>query len=119
MDEQYALHGRRYEARMRRVAEGEAAFRSKQAHTVAYLRRFKAFIAETDQKRSRAEKKEQDERKQKEDREGELTALHSTLAAHRRRRDSVKRKNGGETAHTAHSPHACAHCCFSLVRPAG
>ena len=102
LDEQYALHVRRYEARMRRVAEGEAAFRSKQAHTVAYLRRFKGFIAETDQKRVRAEKKEQDERRQKEDKDGELTALQHTLAAHRRSRDSVKRKNGGETAHTTH-----------------
>ena len=94
LDEQYALHVRRYEARMRRVAEGEAAFRVKQANTIAYLRRFKGFIAETDQKRSRAEKKEHEERKQKEEKDGELGLLNAQLARSKRSRDRIKRKNG-------------------------
>ena len=87
---------------MRRVSEGEAAFRAKQANTIAYLRRFKGFIAETDQKRSRAEKKEHDERKQKEDKGGELIALNAQLARSRRSRDRMARKNGTTSSCTLH-----------------
>ena len=102
LDEQYAAHALRYAERMRRVREGEAAYADKRAHTVAYLRRFKAFIAETDTKRLRAEKKEAEERRCREDKERELQALHHQLRRALRRRAVVQRRAAVYRAYRAY-----------------
>ena len=62
MDDKLAKMKRDYEIRIRKVKQGEIQFKEKQRSTIAYLRKFKAFIVETDTKRNRAEKKKADER---------------------------------------------------------
>ena len=92
LDELYAAHVLAYEERMARLREGERRYGERRQQTVAYLRRFKSFIAETDTKRLRAEKKEAEERRGKEEKEEELQRLQRQLRRLTRQRDAVQRK---------------------------
>ena len=92
LDELYGAHVLQYEERMVRLREGEARYAERRAQTVAYLRRFQSFIAETDAKRLRAEKKEAEERRGKEEKEAELVRLHRQLRRLTRQRNAVQRR---------------------------
>lgn len=87
MDDKLASMKEDYASRIRVVKQGETRFLEKQRNTIEYLRKFKNFILDTDTKRTRAEKKEADEKRQIEQKVREMENLESTLQAKRIERD--------------------------------
>ena len=81
MDDTLSAMKRDYARRIRLVKQGEARFLERQRNTIEYLRKFKQFIVETDTKRTRAEKKEAEERRIIEQKMRELKALTELLVA--------------------------------------
>mmetsp|Transcript_32331 Transcript_32331/g.63220 ORF Transcript_32331/g.63220 Transcript_32331/m.63220 type:complete len:351 (+) Transcript_32331:31-1083(+) len=87
MDDKLAAMKEDYASRLRIVKQGEARFLEKQRNTIEYLRKFKAFILDTDAKRSRAEKKESEEKRQIEQKIKEIESLKKTLHEKKLQRD--------------------------------
>jgi hypothetical protein len=94
MDDRLCTMKEDYARRMALAKQGEARFLEKQKNMIDYLRKFKTFIIETDTKRSRAEKKEADERRLKEAKAKEIEELTAHLAALKKKRDDLLRKYG-------------------------
>ena len=93
MDAQLAETKQRYKERCHVVSQGILAFRERQAATLAYLRRFRPFVIESDTKRQRAERKYADEHRAIQQRTAELAQLKATLQQLQQRRAHVRRRN--------------------------
>lgn len=90
MDNKLAAMKNDYRRRIRLVKQGELRFLDKQRNTIDYLRKFKAFIQETDTKRSRAEKKVQEEKDSINKANSEIARLTRELARLERKRDQKR-----------------------------
>lgn len=93
MDEKLAAMKHDYAQRIRIVKLGEARFLEKQRNTIEYLRKFKAFIIETDTKRMRADKKYNEEKRQIIQKEQEIQQLRKQLQEKRNERDKKLRNH--------------------------
>jgi len=80
VDEQLSAMKHDYANRMRVVAQGEARFLEKQKQTIDYLTKFRGYIQDADAKRSRAERKLEDERRAIAERSSECAALTARYA---------------------------------------
>lgn len=102
MDDRLSAMKLDYAERMKNVKNGELAFLEKQQNTIKYLRRFKTFIVETDTKRNRAEKKENEEKKQSALKSAEIVSLRSLLASLRAKRDDLMMLNNAYKSNRAY-----------------
>lgn len=93
MDDKLATMKNDYAQRIRVVKLGEARFLEKQKNTIEYLRKFKAFIIETDTKRMRAEKNYWKKKKQIQSKEAEIRQLRIQLQDKRDLRDRKLRQH--------------------------
>jgi hypothetical protein len=80
VDEQLTAMKQDYANRMRVVGQGESRFLEKQKQTIEYLTKFRGYIQDADAKRSRAEKKMEDERRAIQEKRSEADALKARLA---------------------------------------
>lgn len=93
MDDALALMKSDYSDRIRAVKDGESKFLVKQHNIIKYLRRFKLFILESDTKRARAEKKCEDEHKQRLLKIKEIETLRAQFLHLQQTRSDLKQKN--------------------------
>jgi len=92
MDDQLFTMKQDFANRLRVVRQGEQRYLEKQRHTVEYLAKFKSYIVETDTKRLRAERKEQEERKAIEAIQQEMKKLREEIQRKKRKLKDQKRK---------------------------
>lgn len=93
MDDALAAMKRDYARRIKLVKQGSARFLKRQKNTIEYLRKFKQFILETDTKRTRAEKKELEEKKAIDQKIKTIRELTEQLAEKKRTTEKKKNKH--------------------------
>jgi hypothetical protein len=93
MDTKLSETKKMYAERCARVAEGQRKFAERQAATLAYLRRFRPFVIESETKRQRAERKYAEEHKTIQQKTLELQTLKNELQTLQQRRAHLSRRN--------------------------